>query len=115
MWKKAVEYIRSNPKTPVMIGQLCEVIGTTGRTLHLGFKERFGLSPNAIMKVMRLNGAFQDLRTSKSKNKVSLLHQGESLLLHRPTIIIGCNNCCHALRGFGVRHLSWLLVAGCTE
>jgi AraC family ethanolamine operon transcriptional activator len=71
MAKKAEDYIRSNLKTQVMIGELCEAIGTTERTLHLGFKERFGLSPNAYMQAMRLNGAYQDLRTSKSKNKVS--------------------------------------------
>ncbi len=68
---KAEEYIRGNLKKTVMIKELCEAIGTTERTLHLGFKERFGLSPNAYMQTMRLNGAYQDLLTTKSQNRVS--------------------------------------------
>jgi len=69
--KKAEEYIRRNLKDPVTINKLCDVVGTTERTLHLGFKERFGMSPCAYMQLMRLNGAFQELNTTKPKNRVS--------------------------------------------
>jgi AraC family ethanolamine operon transcriptional activator len=69
--KKAEIYIRRNLKDPATINELCEVVGTTERTLHLGFKERFGMSPGNYMRLMRLNGVFQELRTTKSKNRVT--------------------------------------------
>ena len=69
--KKAEMYIRRNLKDPATINELCEVVGTTERTLHLGFKERFGMSPGNYRQLMRLNGVFQELRTTISKNRVS--------------------------------------------
>lgn len=59
--KKAEEYIRDNPKKSVSINDLCFAIGASERTLHLGFKERFGISPKAYSLMLRLNGVRQEL------------------------------------------------------
>ncbi len=57
MVKKAEKYIRTNLKKNVLIRELCEMVGTTEQTLCLGFKERFGLSPNTYMQTMPLKYA----------------------------------------------------------
>ena len=69
--KKAENHIRKNFKIPLSIKELCRFIGTSERTLHLGFKERFGVSPKKYTQKMRLNGVRQDLLTNKGKKNVS--------------------------------------------
>ncbi len=69
--KRAENFIRSNLKNSIPIKSLCRSLGTSERTLHQGFKERFGLSPKAYMQRMRLNGVRQHLFMSKGKETVS--------------------------------------------
>lgn len=69
--KRAEILIRSNLKTPMPIMALCRAIGTSERTLHLGFKERFGVSPKKYFTIMRLNGVRMDLRSNNDKRPVS--------------------------------------------
>jgi len=69
--KKAEEYIRSNIKRPLPIRDLCLASGASERTLHLGFKERFGLSPKAFIKIMRLNEVRRELLQKKSNGSVT--------------------------------------------
>ena len=71
--KTAENYIRKNLKTPLTVDELCVIIGTSQRSLHLGFKERFGLSPKAYMQIMRLNGAHQNLLNNNSKRTISAI------------------------------------------
>lgn len=59
--KKAERYIRDNLKKSLSISELCLVLGASERTLHLGFKERFGVSPKAYSLILRLNGTRQEL------------------------------------------------------
>lgn len=69
--KKAEEYIRDNLKNPLSISELCLATGTTERTLHLGFKERFGVSPGAFIRMMRLNEIRQELRLNNFNRSVT--------------------------------------------
>jgi len=69
--KKAENYIRDNLRNPLSISELCLATGTTERTLHLGFKERLGISPGAFIRIMRLNEIRQELRLSNSNKSVT--------------------------------------------
>jgi AraC family ethanolamine operon transcriptional activator len=60
--KRAEEFLMANLHRPLTIGELCAATGAAERTLHLGFRERFGLPPIAFLKVLRLNGARRELR-----------------------------------------------------
>jgi|GEM_PF-4787974 len=71
--KKAEEYIRNNLSNPITIESLCRYSGTAGRTLHLGFKERFGVTPKAYLRIMRLNRVRKDLRDSNNRKTISLI------------------------------------------
>ena len=69
--RKAEEYIRNNLENPLSINELCLATGATERTLHLGFKERFGVSPIAFMRMMKLNEVRQELRLNNSGRSVT--------------------------------------------
>ncbi len=69
--KKAEDYIQKNLKNSLSIKELCTSIGTSERTLYQGFKERFGVSPKAFMKKIRLNGVRQDLLVNESQETIS--------------------------------------------
>ena len=45
------------------IEQLCRLIGCSARTLHLGFKERYGTTPSQYSRTLALNSARNQLRT----------------------------------------------------
>jgi len=59
--KLAEKYIRNNLKTAISIRDLCNFIGSSERALHIGFKERFGVSPKRYHQIMRLNSVRKDL------------------------------------------------------
>lgn len=59
--KLAEEYLRANADMPVSVGELCGITGINQRTLFLGFQERYGLSPMAYLKMLRLNRARREL------------------------------------------------------
>ena len=69
--KKTENYIRENLKNSISIPELCRIAGTSERTLHHGFKERYGISPKAYMLRLRLNGVRQDLLANRDKKPVS--------------------------------------------
>ena len=82
--KKAEEYIRNNLDSPITIEVLCRHAETTPRTLHLGFKERFGVSPKAYVQIMRLNRARKLLLDNQAKNNIAFfaINSGYSHLGH---------------------------------
>ena len=63
---------------------LCRHAETTPRTLHLGFKERFGVSPKAYVQIMRLNRARKLLLDNQAKNNIAFfaINSGYSHLGH---------------------------------
>ena len=52
---KAEQLIRRYPQQNLDIKQLCKLIGCSARTLHLGFKERYGLTPRQYNHILTLN------------------------------------------------------------
>ena len=69
--KRAELYIRKNLKNTPAIPELCHTIGASERTLYLGFKERFGVSPKTFIKTVQLNGAHLDLLNNHSGKSIS--------------------------------------------
>jgi AraC family ethanolamine operon transcriptional activator len=47
---------------PMTIQDLCSAVHTTQRTLHLGFRESFGMTPKKFLKALRLHSARRDLQ-----------------------------------------------------
>lgn len=46
----------------ISIGELCEVLGASRRTLHLGFMELYGVPPMRYLQAFRLNGVRAQLK-----------------------------------------------------
>jgi AraC family ethanolamine operon transcriptional activator len=59
--QRAEELLRRHLAEPVTIRDLCEKIGVSRRSLHLGFREYFGMSPKQYVKKLRLSCARHDL------------------------------------------------------
>lgn len=60
----AESHMRKNLRASLNIAGLCKAVGAPERTLHLAFKEHFGLSPKAHLKMLRLNAVRRELRSS---------------------------------------------------
>lgn len=71
--KKAEQYIRNNLTSPITIDTLCQYAGTTKRTLHLGFKQRFGVTPKAYLRIMRLNKVHRELSGSDARKSIAYI------------------------------------------
>ena len=59
--RKAEEYLRTCCRDPISISDLCAAVGTTRRTLHLGFVQLYGVPPMHYLRAIRLRGAREDL------------------------------------------------------
>jgi AraC family ethanolamine operon transcriptional activator len=64
--RRARDYLLAHNDEPVRLSELCEWLGASERTLHLGFRECFGLSPKAYLKWLRLNQVRRALRQAQS-------------------------------------------------
>jgi len=69
--KMAKQYILENKNILISILDICEAVGATERTLHLGFKELYGITPKAFMKYLRLNNARKELLKSDISTTVT--------------------------------------------
>lgn len=58
---KAEQVIRKNLRQLPDINQLSNIVGCAVRTLHLGFKERYGLTPGRYGRILALHAARRDL------------------------------------------------------
>jgi len=67
----AKQYILENKNKLVSILDICKAVGATERTLHLGFKELYGITPKAFMKYLRLNNARKELLQSDLSTTVT--------------------------------------------
>ncbi len=59
---KAEQLIRQHPRQHLNIKQICKLIGCSARTLHLGFKERYGTTPGQYARTLALNAVSRELR-----------------------------------------------------
>ena len=62
--KKAVDYIKTFSNKPITLNELCQETQVSARTLQSAFLDHFGLSPNAYLRVQRLNNVHKELFTS---------------------------------------------------
>lgn len=69
--RKAEKYIRENLRRSLTISELCQVTGSSERTLFLGFKERYGVSPKSFIQMMRLNAVRRELSLNTPANAVT--------------------------------------------
>lgn len=60
---RAEGFLMANPNRPVAIVELCQVAGVAKRTLMLGFRETFGMSPLHYHRRLRLSHARRELRS----------------------------------------------------
>jgi len=69
--RRAEEFIRGRIDAPVTLSEVCNWVGASERSLHLGFLERFGMSPMAYLKVLRLNEVRRHLRDAAPGTSVT--------------------------------------------
>jgi len=68
---RAEHLIRQHPEQHLDINQLCCVIGCSTRTLHLGFKERYGTTPGKYSRTLALNAVRQKLCQQSQEKTIS--------------------------------------------
>ncbi len=68
---KAEQLMRQNLKQQKSINQLCRHIGCSARTLHLGFKERYGIAPGKYGRILALNAVHHKLCHAQQRDNVS--------------------------------------------
>jgi AraC family ethanolamine operon transcriptional activator len=56
---------------PMTIKDLCDTAHTTQRTLHLGFRETFGITPKKFLKALRLHSARRELQRGEPNATVT--------------------------------------------
>ena len=61
MLRHAEEYMRGNLHLPIMIEDIAQAAGTGVRNLQASFRERYGRTPMAVLRDLRLERAWQDL------------------------------------------------------
>jgi AraC family transcriptional regulator, ethanolamine operon transcriptional activator len=62
--RQTEEYLRSNLDRPLTLTDLCSAMGTSERALSYGFQDIFGTSPMVYLKLLRLQSAYQALKTA---------------------------------------------------
>jgi AraC-like DNA-binding protein len=60
----SLEYLHDHGRQPIEVGALRDAVRCNERTLRRAFLERFGVPPRRYLKVMRLNGAHRELRST---------------------------------------------------
>ncbi|QNI37362.1 helix-turn-helix domain-containing protein [Edaphobacter albus] len=58
------DFVLDHKDEPISIPRLCRTFGVSRRTLQYAFHEVCGVSPNAYLRVLRLNGVRRALRTA---------------------------------------------------
>jgi AraC family ethanolamine operon transcriptional activator len=61
MAQRARKFMVLNMDEPMTITDICAAVGACERTLHLGFRECFGVTPKKFLKLLRLNAARRNL------------------------------------------------------
>ncbi len=68
---KAEQLIRKHLRRNLNVEQLCSLLGCSVRSLHLGFKERYGITPMQYARTMALNGVSRELRKLPPASTIS--------------------------------------------
>jgi len=65
--RRAAAIIHDRCREEIGIPELCEVVGASRRTLHLGFLDVYGTSPMKYLLSIRLAGVRRDLRRTRNR------------------------------------------------
>lgn len=71
MLRHAEEYMRGNLHLPIMIEDIAQAAGTGVRNLQASFRERYGRTPMAVLRDLRLERAWQDLSNPAPQTTVT--------------------------------------------
>lgn len=71
--KQAEEYIREHFRHPVSMTSLCNELNARERTIQQGFRERFGMSFNEYVKMLRLNAVRKALVSASREDSVTAI------------------------------------------
>lgn len=64
--RRAAAVIHDRCREDISIPELCEMVGASRRTLHLGFLDVYGTSPMKYLLAIRLAGVRRDLRRNRN-------------------------------------------------
>ncbi len=65
--RRAANIIHERCQEELSIGDLCEAVGSSRRTLHLGFLDVYGTSPMKYLLAVRLAGVRRELRRRRDR------------------------------------------------
>ena len=63
-FKLALDYIHSAASEAITVGEVCEAVGVSWRTLDRSFREHLGVTPKTCIKTIRLQGVRRELAGS---------------------------------------------------
>ena len=66
--RRAADFLHAHCREPLSIAEICAAVGANRRTLHLGFREVFGVTPMAYLTALRLNGVRAKLLNSDARD-----------------------------------------------
>ena len=70
--RRAENYIEQRADEPLTVAEVCQVVNASLRTLQYAFAEKYGISPKAYIRAIRLNKVRKELRAcDPSQFKVS--------------------------------------------
>jgi len=67
-FSNAKAYILEHPADPITVQRLVERTGVSERTLEFAFLERLGITPKAVLRSIRINGAHRELKLTNGGN-----------------------------------------------
>jgi AraC-like DNA-binding protein len=68
---RARQYMVLNMDEPMTIVDICRAVRAAERTLHLGFRECFGMTPKKFLKLLRLNADRRSLQRPEAGTTVT--------------------------------------------
>lgn len=71
--RQAEEYMRSNACWSPQLGDICDAVGLSSRTLQYSFQKRYSCSPMEFLRQLRMEGVRQDLLAPEPDDTVTSL------------------------------------------
>lgn len=68
---KAIEVIDEHVQIPLTIGELCDAVGVSWRTLDYAFKEHFEVSPKKYLMASKMSAVRKELRSVGPRSTIS--------------------------------------------
>jgi len=98
--KRARDYIHAHAAQPIGLQKLVEYSGCSYRTLQSAFGETFGMSPMVYVRMVRLNGAHNDLLVAEDGDTVAAIARKWGICAYGPF----CRDVCAPVWGYSIRN-----------